>query len=265
MTTQNEIDNLNRASELYNLGMTYLLGFKFGVKTEKNNHKAFRLVLEAAYLGFTEAEFTLGAMFLKSLGTDQNIEQAVYWYEKAAKKGHVQAHYRLGLHYYCGDYGIEKDWFKASEWFTKAAEQGDKNSMFMLYLINKGDDSLGQDDDIEPDLDRAWYWLNLALEKNHINALSDLGHFYYHGNDKFKIEKNFDKAFIYLHQAAVLGAPESYFTLGQMYCLAQGVNQNINEGKAWVQRAADNNFPLAKSFLQVIKAGGFTYREKVSN
>ena len=57
-------------------------------------------------------------------------------YEKAAYKGSVIAQYNLGIFYEKG-YGVSKDLTKAIEWYTKAANQGNKEAQDAIKrLIN---------------------------------------------------------------------------------------------------------------------------------
>ncbi|MBQ2481415.1 MAG: SEL1-like repeat protein, partial [Treponema sp.] len=42
---------------------------------------------------------------------------------KKAEQGYADAQYNLGVMYDCGR-GVEQDYEKAFEWYTKAAEQG---------------------------------------------------------------------------------------------------------------------------------------------
>ena len=52
-----------------------------------------------------------------------NLQQAIYWYEKAANQGVDISQYELGNLYYEGE-GVEKDLQKAMYWYKKAAKQG---------------------------------------------------------------------------------------------------------------------------------------------
>jgi TPR repeat protein len=47
----------------------------------------------------------------------------VRWYQKAAKQGHAEAQYRLGVAYVYGK-GVPQDYAEAVRWYRKAADQG---------------------------------------------------------------------------------------------------------------------------------------------
>ncbi|CAB5379990.1 unnamed protein product [Rhizophagus irregularis] len=73
-------------------------------------------------------------------GTEENLEKAFYWYQKAAENGDKEAQFNLGVCYEEG-IGIEKDEVKASYWYQKAAQQGFSNAQYRLgffYKIGKG-------------------------------------------------------------------------------------------------------------------------------
>ena len=73
------------------LGMHYL----FGRGCEKAPEKARRYLEAAAREGECTAEYCLGVLHAKGIGTQTNLVEAANWYEKAAKQGHAKARERL--------------------------------------------------------------------------------------------------------------------------------------------------------------------------
>jgi S1-C subfamily serine protease len=70
---------------------------------------------------------------------DQDHEEAVKWYTKAAEKGHAEAQLKLGLMFNSGQ-GVTQDDKEAVKWFAKAAEQGLAISQFVLgYMYYEGE------------------------------------------------------------------------------------------------------------------------------
>lgn len=60
--------------------------------------------------------------------------------------------------------GTKKDPAKAAEWFTKAAEKGDRNARKILgamYLQGTG---------VATDMDKARYWLQKAADQGDMDA-----------------------------------------------------------------------------------------------
>jgi TPR repeat protein len=71
-----------------------------------------------------------------------NYKKASKWYKKAAKQGHAEAQYNLGIMYYNGR-GVDVNYKKAIEWYEKAAEQGLLNAQSNLgVMYQNGQDLL---------------------------------------------------------------------------------------------------------------------------
>ena len=62
-------------------------------------------------------------MYDNGQGVKQDYFKAVEWYQKAAEQGLAHAQYNLGVMYEEGR-GVKQDYIKAVEWWQKAAEQG---------------------------------------------------------------------------------------------------------------------------------------------
>jgi len=87
------------------------------------------------------AQYRLALILEKGVEAEQNIEQALYWYKKAAISGYALAQHRLGFFMLYGKYGIKKSYKTALYWFTKAANQNYKRSQYYLgkmYEFGKG-------------------------------------------------------------------------------------------------------------------------------
>ena len=79
--------------------------------------------LRRALRGDAEAQFNLGESCANGWSVEQNDEEAVYWWHRAAEAGYAEAQYNLGLAYVNGE-GIEQDNKEAVKWITLAAEAG---------------------------------------------------------------------------------------------------------------------------------------------
>ena len=62
--------------------------------------RAFQINQQKANQGGADAQFTLGLLYKRGVGTIQDTKQAVYWYTKAAEQGHINAQYKLGSLYH---------------------------------------------------------------------------------------------------------------------------------------------------------------------
>ncbi|MDY0351880.1 MAG: tetratricopeptide repeat protein [Desulfobulbaceae bacterium] len=91
-------------------------------------------VKQRAEQGEAEAQFKLGALYKNGEGVEQNYDKALEWYTKSAEQGYADAQVILGAMYYTGQ-GVEQDKSKAFEWWSKAAAQDNeagKRSLDML-------------------------------------------------------------------------------------------------------------------------------------
>lgn len=81
---------------------------------------ALSVWLEGAREGSAEAQYYVGQIFEKGLGTDPDFATAADWYRKAAEQGHSGAQTSLGFLYETG-LGVEKDPETALHWYRRAA------------------------------------------------------------------------------------------------------------------------------------------------
>lgn len=116
--------------------------------------------------------YRLGDMYLKGLGTDMNINQAIYWFSEAEKFENANAAYQLGYIYHSEKYGLQNNEL-ASNYFRKAL------SAYLIRFNNNQTDSelalrigtfyqygLG----IERDIAKALLWYKKAVELGNIKA-----------------------------------------------------------------------------------------------
>ena len=95
---------------------------------------------ESASEGIALAQKSLAEMFMKGIGVEQDVTQAVFWYRKAAEQGHATAQANLGMMYDSGQ-GVEQDAKQAVVWYRKAAEQGNaraQTNLGFMYESGRG-------------------------------------------------------------------------------------------------------------------------------
>ena len=103
-------------------------------------------------------------------GTDeieQDYEEAMKWYMKAAEKGSIDALNDIGYCYYYG-YGVEQDYEEAVKWFKKGVEKGNLNCHFWLGFCYKTGDG------IEQDKKAALELFKIAAAKGHEASINEL-------------------------------------------------------------------------------------------
>lgn len=100
------------------------LRYENGTGVKKNLPQAVNWYLRSAKQGHVKAQFNLASMYENGDGTKRNIPQAIRWYTTAAENGEVNAQLILGNRYARGLH-VPKDIKEAAEWYKKAADQGD--------------------------------------------------------------------------------------------------------------------------------------------
>ena len=112
----------------------------------------------AAERGDTEAQITLGSLYMEGEGVPKDEAEAVRWYRMAAEQGNATAQFFLGVMYVNGD-GVPQDATEAVRWYPMAAEQGNANAQFNLGSMYEHGSGVGRD------FIRAHKWYNLAASR----------------------------------------------------------------------------------------------------
>ena len=163
-------------------------------------------IREAAEQGDAEEQNTLGVLYLKGIGVEQDNEQAAQWFHKAAEQGHVLAQFNLGLCYDQG-VGVAQDSEQAAQWFRKAAEQGHVTAQLNLGLCYHQGIGVAQDNE------QAAAWFHKAAEQGHAGAQFNLGVFYLKG---IGVAQDAEKAVEWFRKAAEQGHEEAVGILRQI-------------------------------------------------
>ena len=81
----------------YALAKYYEIGFRLGFDfpdIDDVSPDAY-WYLKAAEQGYDEAQYTLGWLYLRGIGVEQDVMQSRYWFRKAAEQGHERAKNRV--------------------------------------------------------------------------------------------------------------------------------------------------------------------------
>ena len=147
--------------------------------------------------------------------------------------------------YYLGK-NVERDYYKAKEYFEKAANAGNEHAESYLGLFfEKG---YGGDKDI----DKALYWYKKAALRGNIFAQYSLGFIYYEGEE---VERNLEYAFKWYKEAAEKGFAPAQYALSYLYKNGEGCEKNNIKAYYWLELSADNDFDdayyiLGQSYLE---------------
>lgn len=185
-------------------------------------------------------QFLLGNSFEEL----KNAEEAIYWYETAANQDDdpfgILSIYKLGSLY---DNGIlvKEDPNKAFEYFKIAAEKGVPDAQYRLACFY--DESYGV---VSINRKRAAYWYKKAADQGHTIAKYNLAICYQNGDG---VDKDLEKAFNLVQDAAIENLPIAQTTLGLYY--EQGIYVKKDSGNAiyWYKKAIENDDEDAQEHL----------------
>ena len=200
--------------------------YKEGIVVHKNDNKA-RELLEAfvmqlqknAISNNADAMWRLGQIYQDGnslLKIPVNLQQAAYWYEKAAELGYMYAQTSLGILYMLG-LGVPKNYKKAAQLYQKAAEQGDSAALYNLagcFRLGRG---------VEQNDEKAAFYNQKAANMEMPEAQTALAQMYYNG---LGVEKDYSLAVHWYKKAINNGYANAYYGLGCCYHHGLGVEKN---------------------------------------
>ena len=105
--------------------------YAFGIGTEQNIQKALYNYMSAAELGNRQAAYRIGEYYRDGVHLPKNPAAAFHFFSIAAKGGHAGAMREAGKAL-LGNSGIDPDYKRAQELLHQAAALGDKEAMELL-------------------------------------------------------------------------------------------------------------------------------------
>jgi TPR repeat protein len=229
---------------MMNLG--YL--FESGKYVRRNYNEAFHWFSQAAELGNAEAQLQLGGCYSYGLGTTPDYSMAAKYYRLSAEQTNFVAMKSLGYLLMNG-YGVETNEDEAKYWFMRAAKEGgNRRAMYNLGVIY----SLKY-----PDTNaviEAFKWMKQSADLGDALAAYELSNFYFRGWGA--TETNLGSYRYWRIKAALLGATDAQFFMGQAYRTGDGVPKDPETSLFWYEKAAAKNHPealydLALHYLEI--------------
>ena len=257
------IEWYNKALKLGNTDASCNLGYCYehGLGVEKDKYKAFECYMQSAQVGDAIAQFNVARMF----EYDKKYEEAVEFYEKAAKQGHMTSQRKLGNYYFYGR-GVRRNYTTAVQWYEKAAKQGDKEAQIDIaecyydgagvaqnylravkwYVVaaNQGSsdaqyqlgymysEGLG----VTRDYTESIRWYRKAADNGDADAIFCLANKYYNGQG---VTQDYDKALELYHKAADKGVYQAMYVISECYTYGRGVKKDLNQANYWKQKAKE--------------------------
>lgn len=244
-----------------------------------NRTKALELYQQAAELGHSIAQYTLGQKYFYGEGVPKDLNQAAYWTLKSvdelnvismyqlsliydelgdneqtvhwtrlsAEGGFIYSIYNLGLIYRYGRYGMTTDISQAEFWFRKAAEEGFAEAQYELayIFIDKKDN------------EQAIYWMQKAAENGLGNAQGDLAYSY--ENSELGLTEDLEQAAYWYHQAIESGVDDMFTQceIGLKYVRGElGFEQDYKKAVYRFKLSADQGYEVAQYSLGITYLNG---------
>ncbi len=205
-------------------------------RKEGKSEEAIKFYKEAARGGHTQAQYELGLYFDEGIHVTQNLQEAVTWYRLAALAGYGPAQLSLGSCYEKGD-GVRQDYKEALKFFQQAAKQG----------VADADDALGKCYEygrgVTRNIEEAVKFYQRAADAGSNIGQNSLGGCYETGKG---VKKSVPKAIKLYKLAATAGFAEAQYNLGWLCGKKGGAEE---EATAWYERAAKQGHTGAQNSL----------------
>jgi TPR repeat protein len=210
---------------------------QLAAKSTAGEAAMFRNALTKAERGDALAQCQVGQYYAAGQGCEQNLVQAVVWYQKAADQGNSAAQTRLGICYDEGN-GIDYNATESVKWLRKAAVNGDSEAqVYLAHALLNGS--------FLDNFPEAIQWLSQAAKQGNADAQGDLLTFTW--IRAMEQESTNGPGWKDLRAAADKGNREAAFGVGSAYFRGYGVARNEAESLRWFLLAAEQREVRAES------------------
>lgn len=165
--------------------MLYLLYRDGESQVAKNIPQAIHYLVQAANLGYDDAQFDLAYRYEQGIDVPKDGVKALHYYRLAAKQGHAHAQNNLGYLYETGN-GITQNYDAAAYWYDTALANGNRvaaGNLGRLYVYGYG---------VEKDYQKALNYFNSVENAKDIDYIEELIEIY--GNGGYGVERDIRKA-----------------------------------------------------------------------
>lgn len=216
--------------------------YQYGIAVEKNLILAYKLYNQSSMLNYFGGHIGLAKCYLKGLGVEKNVAEAINLFKKTAKKGSSQALRLLG-NYYISINGKKHNRLAFSYYF-KAAKQGD------IVAQRKVGDCYKNGRGVKIDKTLAFEWYKKAAEQEDPLAQCCLGFCYQKG---IGTQQNISLAIEWYKKSAEQGYEWAEYNLG--YCNECGIGLEVNIKKAieWYKKASAKGHDRSSRALNELK------------
>jgi TPR repeat protein len=172
-----------------------------------------------------------------------NDPQKRRYFRLAAKQGHADAQYQLGLLLEdCDDKKAPKN-EEAFMWMKRAADQDHSGACYWLGNFYRDGTWVNIDEQ------KAFEYYSKAADLGNADGLERLGGFYANG---IVVTEDSGAAFRYFQRAAELGNPKGQCQLGLCYLAGRGCRQDTEVAFHWITAAASTGHPAVVLLLKQV-------------
>ena len=248
----------NDSQAMFELTQYYL---ELGGPEKVDDDKAWEWLNKAADAGNPNALASLGSVLFdgKTFGArkiEADPAKAVETFSKLAEQGVPAGLRTMGELHASGLAGVEKDFTKALDYFTRAAQGNDAAAQVVLAgYYDQGVDVTPDDGKVEvtPNPAAALELYRLAARNNVPVALYNVGVFYETGRS---VDQDPAKAFAFYLQAAGGGFAPAMQKTGVYYLNGAGTLKDPIAASGWFNRAAAAGLPEGLLSLGVMAESG---------
>ena len=198
---------------------------------------------KAARKGYGSSQANLGLLYLFGWGAPPNYPRALYYLRLAADQGIVSANFGMGFLFAHGK-GVQTDYAEAVRYFLAAANKNyapAQASLAYHYELGLG---------VEQDLQKAASWYRKAAENGDAQAQRSLAHMYVYGIGVKPDEK---EAFKWSQKAAKQGDLEARVNLAYMFLNGKGTAKDLESAYIWLKAATADGFEGGKTDMDRIE------------
>ena len=208
----------------------------------------FEKLQENAKEDDAESHFHLGVAYQEGNEKEgPNYIMSAKHFKKAAKLGHVEAQYRLGMMFFEGK-GATKDLKKAVYYVRRAGQGGHLQGEFMYSKM------LMDGQGVPANIPKAMKHLQHAAAKKNVNAQFLYAKYLEEG---ILVGQDLPQALRFYSKAAKAGHVEAQYRAGKMYLYGVGVRKQLKKAAEYFFMAAQQKSPCGLSAYAYMLENGF--------
>ncbi len=204
---------------------------------------AFSCLEQAARLGVVPAQHALGQAYLEGGRVSQDFKRAAHWLQLAAEQGSADAQCALAGLYAAGQ-GVAQDMPQAVHWYSAAAAQQEPKAQWSLGRI-----FAAGGEGVAPNPRQASAWCKKAANAGYAPAQATMGLL-------SAKAKKYEQAVFWWAPSAAQGDPEAQFNLANAYRLGLGLERDLERAFGLMLQAADQGVAAAQARLGLMYATG---------